>query len=811
LLKKKIKIILLIDLILLIIAGTGILHLSHRPGLYIKFAHQNDSLVVVGILDSPLIGVVKSGDILIDVDNRKINKKEEIEFVCDRHSIDDTIELGLVRNASVVRVTAVLYNFYSLSYIIILVIVGIFYFSIGVFVFLKRPEDKVALVFHCITVATAIIMTTTWGKYTFITPWLGTGLRCVNSAAYAFTPAFFVHLSLIYLNPMKKHRDQLIGTLYSISVVLTLWMVVSFISAVYIDSLTWFNHFLTGFNTNRLYFAAAMFFGVANFFYSYQKAREESERRKLRWVLLGLILGPLGFVTLWQIPEVLTSNGLVPEEFVLLIAAIAPTTFAIAIVKYHLMDVDLIINRSTVYIIVIILILILYTVIVGTIAFIIGRLTVESSIIVSAISAVIIALLFEPVKEKVQTLIDEKFFRVRYNYRLTEREITDKIDTYYDIISLADFILEKIDKILHIEQPALLYRDETASRWKIVGDKNCNRYLDSISGDLKNIVTTQEYIEAGIIFQQLTPDICREPGIVLILPVQSQQGGNSAYLLLGRKKSATRYSLEDIDLLKTVVRQFGIAMDRIYLQNRLIIQNAETVRLKELNDLKSFFVSSVSHDLQTPLTSIKMFAELLQTKKNITGENRKEYLQIIEGESSRLSRLIRNVLDFSKIERGVKTYHIKKTNIIESIHSVVRLMKYPLQQSGFKTEIDMPQGEIYIQADGDAIIEALTNLIANAIKFSPDEKYIAIQTELTDENVFVHIKDKGIGISEKERDSIFETFYRADTRENRNKGGLGLGLTIVQHIVNSHKGTITVSSIPGKGSTFSLAFPRMKE
>jgi two-component system phosphate regulon sensor histidine kinase PhoR len=173
--------------------------------------------------------------------------------------------------------------------------------------------------------------------------------------------------------------------------------------------------------------------------------------------------------------------------------------------------------------------------------------------------------------------------------------------------------------------------------------------------------------------------------------------------------------------------------------------------------------------------------------------------------------LIKNVLDFSKIERGVKTYHFRKTDLVEVMHLVVRLMRYPLQQSGFKTEIDLPPTAIYIRADADALVEALTNIIANAIKFSPNEKYLAIRIEATDKHILVHLKDKGVGISEKERTSIFDTFYRSDTGKNRDKGGLGLGLAIVQHIVKAHKGRITVSSTLGKGSTFSLSFPLMKE
>jgi signal transduction histidine kinase len=810
-LNNKIKTLLFIDLFLLIICSAGIYHIYIRTGLHIKIECQNDMLLVVRASDSSLNDVIYPGDRILEVENEKVTNKEGIEFICDRHAIGDVIELLLYREGQKKYISIPLIRYYSYSYLVILVLVGLFYFSIGIFVFLKRPQDRVAFVFHCITVGTGVIMMTTWGKYTLMPDWLGPGLRCVNSAAYAFTPVLFVHLSLIFINRTSKYQIPFIRVLYAVSLALSVWMIFTFITAVNLNSLEWFDNFLTGFNINRLYFAASMFFGVANFFYSYRKAREESERRKLRWVLLGLILGPLGFVLLWQIPEVITSYGLVPEEFILLIAAIAPATFAIAIVKYHLMDVDLIINRSSVYIVVIIFVLGLYTAIVGTIAFIVGQLTVERSIIVSAVSAVFIALLFEPMRQRVQKIIDTKFFRVRYNYRLAQKKIMEQIDAFVDIRQLAEFVLNQLDMLLQIEKKALLYKDDSSGRWQIAGDKSCNQMEYTIENHRHPLITTQEFVEAGLSFEPLTSKICKDPKIVLILPVMSQRADNNAFLLLGKKKSCTPFSLEDVDLLKTVAVQTGISIDRINLQKRLVIQYAETERLKELNDLKSYFISSVSHDLQTPLTSIRMFAELMQTKKNITGKDQKEYLQIIEGESNRLSRLIKNVLDVSKIERGVKTYRFSKVNLNEITYSVLQLMKYQLQQSGFKTEIDMPQDEINIRADTDALIDALTNLITNAIKYSPKEKFVGIKAELEHSRVILHIKDKGIGISTKEYDDIFEPFYRSDPGRFQNKGGLGLGLTIVRHIMDAHGGTISVASIPGEGSTFSLSFPIDKE
>jgi signal transduction histidine kinase len=142
---------------------------------------------------------------------------------------------------------------------------------------------------------------------------------------------------------------------------------------------------------------------------------------------------------------------------------------------------------------------------------------------------------------------------------------------------------------------------------------------------------------------------------------------------------------------------------------------------------------------------------------------------------------------------------------------VLDLMKYPLQLSGFKLEVVIPINELYIRADADALTTGLTNLITNAIKYSPQEKYLGIKTELVENNVLLHLKDKGIGIPEAEHEHIFETFYRSDSGKDQNKGGLGLGLTIVRHMVNAHGGTITVTSAPEDGSTFTLSFPIYKE
>jgi len=259
--------------------------------------------------------------------------------------------------------------------------------------------------------------------------------------------------------------------------------------------------------------------------------------------------------------------------------------------------------------------------------------------------------------------------------------------------------------------------------------------------------------------------------------------------------------------LHSITTQAGLTVERIVLQQKLLIEQAETQRLEELNKLKSYFVSSVSHDLKTPLTSIKMFAELLRTRNNISKSDTNEYLEIIEGESERLTRLINNVLDFAKIERGVKEYHFSEIELNALVRNVLRILRYQLKIEKCTVHEKLCDKECIINADKDALTEVLINLISNAIKYSHDEKEISIALSRRDGFVALRVADKGIGITSEEIPHIFEPFFRAREGKTHGAGGAGLGLTIVKHVIEAHGGKVEVQSTPGKGSEFTLLFP----
>jgi signal transduction histidine kinase len=224
-------------------------------------------------------------------------------------------------------------------------------------------------------------------------------------------------------------------------------------------------------------------------------------------------------------------------------------------------------------------------------------------------------------------------------------------------------------------------------------------------------------------------------------------------------------------------------------------------------ELRSQFVASISHELKTPLTAIRMFAETLQMKRAKDAATEEEYLETIVNECERLSRLVDGVLLFSKAEQGKKIYHFRPTQPAATVQAAVRALHYPLSQQGFELRIEIDDELPIINADRDALEQAALNLLTNAMKYSGDSRLIELSLGRENGDVVFRVTDHGIGIAAEEQGRIFEKFYRAPTRENQSIPGAGLGLALVAQIARAHGGKAEVTSTPGQGSTFAVRLP----
>jgi len=231
-------------------------------------------------------------------------------------------------------------------------------------------------------------------------------------------------------------------------------------------------------------------------------------------------------------------------------------------------------------------------------------------------------------------------------------------------------------------------------------------------------------------------------------------------------------------------------------------------REKHLARLQSDFISNVTHELKTPLTSISMFAESMLLKRVKKDSDKKEYLSIILKETERLKRMINNILEYSKMEKGKSDYRFVNSNLAAIVNTAIKEFDYWFEKEGFEVVSELDD-QIEAKVDPEKMKQVFENLLNNAIKYSTITKKIITRLYLNINKIHIEIEDQGIGIHENQLSQIFEKFYRINHKESIS--GTGLGLTVVKEIVEAHNGKILVNSEVGKGSKFSIILNQQRE
>jgi signal transduction histidine kinase len=245
----------------------------------------------------------------------------------------------------------------------------------------------------------------------------------------------------------------------------------------------------------------------------------------------------------------------------------------------------------------------------------------------------------------------------------------------------------------------------------------------------------------------------------------------------------------------------------LVLAGGILLTYRNVTKEMALAKLKSDFVANVSHELRTPLSLIRLYAETLEMGRLTSSEKYQEYFCIIRKESERLSALINNILDFSRIEAGRKEYSFRETNLAELVRNTLESYRFQIEQNGFALEQNIADDLPPVRVDREAIARSLLNLINNALKYSQDQKYLGVNLYRANGSLKLEVVDCGIGIPRSEQPKIFEKFYRVGDPLVHNTKGSGLGLALVRHIVLAHGGQVWVESAPGKGSKFTIALP----
>jgi signal transduction histidine kinase len=820
------KTVLITDL-LIILLGIGGLYLAHlKAGLPFKLTNSNSFLIIEHVQDSKAIFAI--GDTVTSIDGYKFDYWEEVELYLDGKNIDDYVRVNISKSGIDYSSQVRLVKYYSIPELLVTAVVGFLFIGMAFFLRFKAPGNKSALVFYWAGSGLGLVILMSAGNYTALLFGYVYINRIIWLIAYSFIPVLFIRFVFTFIKKTTPYFKPIIIFLYSISFINAGILSYLFLDYAIGNNFTSLKNYVYFFDSYfRLYLTASVLAAILLCVYAFKKAVSIEERKKIRWLLLGFFGGPFIYIFFWTIPMYIYGKSPIPEILSLIVLTAIPITFTIAIIRYHFMDINLIIRRSVVYSTILVGIVLIY---IGLSAFATQIIHEDNPAIVSIVTAVLVALLLQPVKTGIQKFVDKRFFRLEYDYQEEQKKFLEDIKNTNSIVVLARKIVTQADKLIPVSRIGffIVYLDtdydnesynseiklrKPAKRLSILAHKGfeilVGRSLrfeeENLKTDLSYPVAVDDKVESGVEIESADLGVFKRWGIVLILPIKSASGEFHAFLVVGDKKAGVRFFKEDIDLLNTVCATAALTIERIKLQEELIIEQLETERLDELNKLKSYFVSSVSHELKTPLTSIKMFAELLKEKSN--SKKSQEYLEIIDGESDRLRRLIDNVLDFAKIEKGLQTYDMSLIELNQLAIDVLKMMEYQFKMAKVELINNIGNGEYRIHADKGAVEEAMINILSNAIKYSDQKTKVIVSTNIGDGFVNYKVEDEGIGISKKDLDEIYNPFFRSQSDSYAKAEGAGLGLAIVKHIIDAHKGKIIVESELGKGSSFTLQFP----
>lgn len=746
---------------------------------------------------------------LIQIDDTRIERKMDEEFILSQKAIGEQSTFLIEIDGKIEEREAKFVYYYSQSFFpLIYLLIGILCFIIAIVVFLLRSEDARARIYYWTSFAFASAVIISGGFYCLRKSWLSYIPGILYYFCYPLAPALFLHFSFTFSKIRLKISKLII---YFPALIFIGILEIKFLQSGLNSSIEAHRIYESAFYVFRAYLVLFVLSAILSLVISYRKASLEEEKGQIKWIFYGLFVGLVPFILLYQLPLAIGINPLLPEELSNAFFIFIPLAFAFSIVKFKLMNIELVINRSIVYSMLTVFSVSLYLFSVYLLGNIFSEFFSARETTVSLIGALVAAVAFNPARKKIQAFVDKAFFRTSYDYRKSILSFNERTHKMASSDHLTDFFLLKIKNTLPLEHIGVFIYLLASGKQKLLIAKNGKESLASLSFlslDSEKILAKKKAVRTEEDMDFSKEPLLEEKNLELIIPLSFSTADLAGYLSLGKKKSGEKYTRDDLELLLTMARELALNMERIRLQEEVFEERAEREKLDELNRLKTEFISTVSHELRTPMSSIRGLAEVLQAGKIKDKAKQDELISLVVDESGRLSRFLHNILDFGKIERQTKSYNFQNAEIQSVVRETVKLFMYRLESDGFVLQTNLPENPLFLEVDKDAVKQALTNLIDNAIKYSSDEKDIVIQVVEKEKQVEIQVKDKGLGIPSKEREKIFEGFYRHAEASRHSPKGAGLGLKIVKHIMEAHKGEVKVVSQPSRGSTFSLIFPK---
>ena len=636
------------------------------------------------------------------------------------------------------------------------------------------------------------------------------GVKIIFAGVFLF-PVFFLHFSYVFPQKFTRFFDGWRSTLlYAGPVILlipfVLLLQVDIGRVLQIGSIFYYVFTFKGpLESHVLAWVLSLIglgyfsWGVLNFILSYGQTKIARQRLQILYLLVGIcsmfIIGLVLHVANYFF-ELGYSFFFVASLYSLLISFF----FALAIVKYRLVDIHFIIRGGILYSILTGLVLVIYVLFIKNVCDILAKKFETTSLLVESIFILVLVFLLRPLERRVEEFIDRFFYRDRYLFRLKFFEFTRTLLNILDLQTLSRATVEFISQALVVNKVGIWTLDVEADSYRMTSQTGFleERPFAEESPFIAYLKKSQRAVELEYIknYYPLQADVKEMmiEHIALVIPFQWEEG-LLGFLLVGDKRNGKNFTIMEIEALEALAPAMAMAISRALLYQNLKrkdLQMMQSEKLAALGEMAASFV----HGIRNPLGIISGSAETL--KKKIPEPVQSEMIQFIREESERINRMLTNFLEFAK----PKPPTFQEVNLKDILRRTVDLSSIPARERGVQVVQEYPQDKVSLFLDPEQIHEAFVNLELNALEAMPAGGTLRITlTQKENKDVIIRVSDTGVGIPAGRESKIFDPFFT--TKEQ----GTGLGLTIVHTVVKNHGGTISVANNDGGGATFTISLP----
>jgi signal transduction histidine kinase len=735
----------------------------------------------------------------------QVGSADQLRFEVQTRPIGSTVEIRTPQGSTTIRLRRLM----SPIQFTTALIAGILFFAVNLFVFLGRIDRTPARDFYWATIFFGLAVMI-GGVYpppgASLVP---LGMPILWMISLAALPVFFIHMTLTFprRRPFIDRARWFIPAVTATAVVVVLLQASTYIYYVLVRDLeAWRASRFPGVLA-QVFLVGMVGAGCLVLLDSSRRLELTRERDSTKWLLWGFTIGITPYVFLRTLPRIFGWETPIGTEFDRILELAIPISFTFAVVRYRFLDIDIIIRRSIIYTVLAGIMGAVYIFLAVLVGRVVRHFVPAASQMIPFVAAIVPVALFGPTRRAIGGWVDRTFFKIDYDHAQALRSLKERSPSVSSPLEMAGLVRALLDESLQPRMIAVLV--PVGSEYHAAGEidpelaREAVALADPLLGYAGRPIVAPNTTSLPEIETPDFPAVLRDAGLRILVPI-AVEGRALGWVLLSERRNERRYVEQDLELIGGVAEEAAVAMERIRLVQQVAEETIARQRLDEIDRLKSDFLSRVSHDLRTPITSITWSVQnLLDGVVGPLSDRQREYLDAARTSSGQLARLVNNLVEISRLELSRGRIEVEPVDLVGALEETITGLKPVAIQRRILLERAVPPDLPPVRGNRDKLIEIQTNLIENALRYSPDGGTVEIVIDRKNgARQRFSVRDHGPGIAPGEDEIIFERFKQGRPSPYVQRGGFGLGLYVVRQFVELMGGTVTAVNHPEGGAVF---------